>query len=126
MCHITMARRHLSLSGMGRSCLAFDRDEMFGLGIALKEKFSRLFDPVSERAPCCVDVRHYVKAYNFILYHFMFSFIHKKFFSFVDNLSFKLYVILVLSKFLYLVFHFTFLTSVAPFNAFPFPYENVF
>ena len=35
------------LSGRGRSCLAFVRSGKFGLGIALKEKLSPLFNPVS-------------------------------------------------------------------------------
>ena len=35
------------LSGRRRSCLAFVRSEMFRLGIAPKEKYSRLFNPVS-------------------------------------------------------------------------------
>ena len=34
-------------SGRGRSCLAFVRSRTFGLGIAPKEKLSRLFNPVS-------------------------------------------------------------------------------
>ena len=37
----------IRLSGRGRSSLAFARSGMFGLGIALKEKISRLFNPVS-------------------------------------------------------------------------------
>ena len=37
----------IRLSGRGRSCLAFVRSGMFGLGIAPKEKLSRLFNPVS-------------------------------------------------------------------------------
>ena len=38
----------IRLSGRGRSCLAFARSGMFGLGIAPKEKLSRLFNPVSK------------------------------------------------------------------------------
>ena len=37
----------IQLSGRGRSCLAFVRSGMFGLGTAPKEKLSRLFDIVS-------------------------------------------------------------------------------
>ena len=37
----------IRLSARGRSCPAFVRSEMFGLGIAPKEKLSRLFNPVS-------------------------------------------------------------------------------
>ena len=37
----------IRLSGRGRSCLAFATSGMFGLGIAPKEKISRLFNPVS-------------------------------------------------------------------------------
>ena len=35
------------LSGRGRSCLAFVRSWMFGLGIAPMEKLPHLFNPVS-------------------------------------------------------------------------------
>ena len=37
----------IRLSGRGRSCLAFARFGMFGLGIAPKRKLSYLFNPVS-------------------------------------------------------------------------------
>ena len=37
----------IRLSGRGRSILAFVRSGMFGQGIALKEKLSCLFNPVS-------------------------------------------------------------------------------
>ena len=37
----------IQLSGRGRSCLAFVRSEIFGLGIAPKEKLSHLFNPIS-------------------------------------------------------------------------------
>ena len=37
----------IRLSGRGRSCLALVRSRIFGLGIAPKEKLSRLFNPVS-------------------------------------------------------------------------------
>ena len=37
----------IRLLGKGRSCLTFVRTGMFGLGIAPKEKLSRLFNPVS-------------------------------------------------------------------------------
>ena len=37
----------IQLSGRGKSCLAFPRSGMFGLGTAPKEKLSRLCNPVS-------------------------------------------------------------------------------
>ena len=43
----TIYQAPIRLSGRGSSCLAFARSGMFGLGIAPKEKGSRLFNPVS-------------------------------------------------------------------------------
>ena len=37
----------IQLWGRGRSCLAYARSRMFGLGIAPKERLSRLFNLVS-------------------------------------------------------------------------------
>ena len=41
------SKASIRLSGRGRSCIAFVRPVVFGLGIALKEKRSRLSNPVS-------------------------------------------------------------------------------
>ena len=43
----TIYQAPIRLSGRGSSYLAFARSGMFGLGIAPKEKVSRLFNPVS-------------------------------------------------------------------------------
>ena len=83
-----MARKHLFSFWEGKSCLAFARSEMFGLGIEPKEKISCLFNTVSigirlvpghvvmvaidiyvRKKPLVrVDIRDYVNAYNFNLH----------------------------------------------------------